>query len=134
MWSGVLKVPNAKTAERGARLQSVLIEDVKLLELAQIICGADPPNYLLVPVGFRGLQRRFDLIKKALGLCETPFTLGSLRVLSDDLKRARLTVQGTVGANAFYAPLPADGPWCGCFRSSFVWHKVPCAASGRVGA
>eukprot|EP00971_Amphidinium_carterae_P334952 6470529-Amphidinium_carterae.1 len=77
--SGVFAVMKSKTATRTTLLQSVVIEDDKVLSLAESVFGPDPPDCLWVRGGIATLQKNFVQLKDALALGRTPFTLGSLR-------------------------------------------------------
>eukprot|EP00971_Amphidinium_carterae_P251564 4993920-Amphidinium_carterae.2 len=77
--SGVFAVTRSKTAARTTLLQSVIIEDPRILSLAEKVYGSDPPDCLWVRGGLIQLQRNFNVIKRALQLHQAPYTLGSLR-------------------------------------------------------
>eukprot|EP00971_Amphidinium_carterae_P350331 6491491-Amphidinium_carterae.1 len=77
--SGVFAVMKSKTATRTTLLQSVVLEDEKVLSLAESVFGPDPPDCLWVRGGIVTLQKNFVQLKEALALGRTPFTLGSLR-------------------------------------------------------
>eukprot|EP00971_Amphidinium_carterae_P105700 2093188-Amphidinium_carterae.1 len=77
--SGVFAVMRSKTASRTTLLQSVVIEDPKLLTLAEHVFGSDPPDCLWVRGGLLRLQRHFVQCKRALQLSSSSYTLGSLR-------------------------------------------------------
>eukprot|EP00971_Amphidinium_carterae_P296403 5888163-Amphidinium_carterae.1 len=69
----------SKTASRTTLLQSVIVEDVKLLQLAEQLIGADPRDSLWLRGGLARLQHNFTQLKRDLELHHTPYTLGSLR-------------------------------------------------------
>eukprot|EP00971_Amphidinium_carterae_P236216 4687940-Amphidinium_carterae.1 len=77
--SGVFAVMRSKTSSRTTLLQSVVIEDSKILGLAECVYGADPRDCLWVRGGLSRLQLHFTELKKDLNLHKTPYTLGSLR-------------------------------------------------------
>eukprot|EP00971_Amphidinium_carterae_P075903 1499652-Amphidinium_carterae.4 len=77
--SGVFAVMRSKTATRTSLLQSVVIEDPKLLLLADHVYGDDPLGCLWVKGGLAKLQMHFVQLKRALHLHTSPFSLGSLR-------------------------------------------------------
>eukprot|EP00971_Amphidinium_carterae_P218096 4329399-Amphidinium_carterae.2 len=72
-------LPQTKTSDRGARLQSVSIDDETVVDLLTRIFGADPPYRSLVAGGSRGLQLFFERVRKAVGLGGSPWTLATLR-------------------------------------------------------
>eukprot|EP00971_Amphidinium_carterae_P317221 6306570-Amphidinium_carterae.1 len=69
----------SKTSSRTTLLQSVVIEDHKLLMLAEHVFGSDPSDCLWIQGGLLRLQRHFVQCKRALQLSSSPYTLGSLR-------------------------------------------------------
>eukprot|EP00971_Amphidinium_carterae_P349166 6490879-Amphidinium_carterae.1 len=77
--SGVFAIMRSKTSARTTLLQSVVIEDPKILLLAEHVYGADPPDCLWIRGGLLRLQRNFTKIKQILQLEGLPYTLGSLR-------------------------------------------------------
>ena len=79
LFAGALAIPRSKTQNRTVHLQSVLIEDELVLALLNRVCAGDAPTQLLIPGGLHGLQRRFDLAKRALGISASSFNLGGLR-------------------------------------------------------
>eukprot|EP00971_Amphidinium_carterae_P210932 4185404-Amphidinium_carterae.2 len=76
--SGVFAIMKPKTA-RTTLLQSVVIEDPKLLLLAEGIFGADHPDSLWIRGGLARLQANFHSLKRKLSIQTSPYTLGSLR-------------------------------------------------------
>eukprot|EP00971_Amphidinium_carterae_P277412 5505535-Amphidinium_carterae.1 len=76
--SGVFAIMKPKTA-RTTLLQSVVIEDPKLLLLAEGVFGLDPPESLWIRGGLAKLQANFSSLKRSLDIHDTPYTLGSLR-------------------------------------------------------
>eukprot|EP00971_Amphidinium_carterae_P352299 6492534-Amphidinium_carterae.3 len=78
-WTGVVCIQQSKTSTRFARLQSVIIEDHALLQLAMETFGDDPPTRYLVHGGVRELVKAFISIKALLGLAETPYVLAGYR-------------------------------------------------------
>eukprot|EP00971_Amphidinium_carterae_P336478 6472870-Amphidinium_carterae.1 len=76
--SGVFAILKPKTA-RTTLLQSVVIEDPKLLLLSEAVLGEDPAESLWLRGGLPRLQSNFNFLKQALCLQRTPYTLGSLR-------------------------------------------------------
>eukprot|EP00971_Amphidinium_carterae_P063954 1265951-Amphidinium_carterae.2 len=74
-----IALPQTKTSDRGARLQSVAIEDQTVIDLLIRVFGSDPPHRSLVAGGPRGLQIFFNQIRDSLGLRGSPWTLATLR-------------------------------------------------------
>eukprot|EP00971_Amphidinium_carterae_P178513 3541450-Amphidinium_carterae.1 len=72
-------LPQTKTSDRGARLQSVSIDDCTVIALMARIFGADPPHRCLVAGGSRGLQMFFERVRRCVGLQGSPWTLATLR-------------------------------------------------------
>eukprot|EP00971_Amphidinium_carterae_P091728 1815984-Amphidinium_carterae.1 len=77
--SGVFAVMRSKTSSRTTLLQSVIVEDPKLLHLAEQLIGDDPHDSLWIRGGLARLQHNFTQLKRDLELHQTPYTLGSLR-------------------------------------------------------
>eukprot|EP00971_Amphidinium_carterae_P309938 6159247-Amphidinium_carterae.1 len=76
--SGVFAIMKPKTA-RTTLLQSVVIEDPKILLLAEGVFGQDHPDCLWIRGGLARLQANFHSLKRALNIHSSPYTLGSLR-------------------------------------------------------
>eukprot|EP00971_Amphidinium_carterae_P033232 654250-Amphidinium_carterae.1 len=74
-----IALPQTKTSDRGARLQSVSIDDTTVADLLVRTFGSDPPNRCLIAGGSRGLQTFFERVHLALNLQNTPWTLATLR-------------------------------------------------------
>eukprot|EP00971_Amphidinium_carterae_P185847 3689666-Amphidinium_carterae.1 len=55
-----IALPQTKTADRGARLQSVSIDDSTVTALLCRVFGSDPPQRGLIAGGSRGLQLFFE--------------------------------------------------------------------------
>ena len=70
---------NTKTASRGARLQSVIVDDVMLVTLLTTLFGALGSRVLLMPGGLPALNKRWQYIMGILGLQGMGYTLGPLR-------------------------------------------------------
>eukprot|EP00971_Amphidinium_carterae_P063719 1261243-Amphidinium_carterae.1 len=77
--SGVVCITQSKTSHRFAKLQSVIVEDVLLLDHVQRVFGHDSPKQFLVGGGVHELVRSFLAIKTALGLTQTPYVLAGYR-------------------------------------------------------
>eukprot|EP00971_Amphidinium_carterae_P211115 4189177-Amphidinium_carterae.1 len=73
-----IALPQTKTADRGARLQSVSIDDDTVATLLVNTFGEDPPHRSLIAGGSRGLQMFFERVRRAVGLEGTPWTLATL--------------------------------------------------------
>eukprot|EP00971_Amphidinium_carterae_P341888 6480946-Amphidinium_carterae.1 len=74
-----IALPQTKTADRGARLQAVAIEDTTLTSLLSRVFGNDPPHRGLIAGGTKGLQLFFNQVRDAVGLRDSPWTLATLR-------------------------------------------------------
>eukprot|EP00971_Amphidinium_carterae_P278661 5531785-Amphidinium_carterae.2 len=74
-----IALPQTKTADHGAQLQSVAIDDASVADLLLRIFGEDPPHQSLIAGGSRGLQLFFERVRLAVGLDNTPWTLATLR-------------------------------------------------------
>eukprot|EP00971_Amphidinium_carterae_P170718 3383526-Amphidinium_carterae.1 len=75
----VVCIQQSKASTRFARLQSVVIEDQALLQLASETFGSDPPTRYQVSGGVRELAKSFISIKALLGLAGTPYVLAGYR-------------------------------------------------------
>eukprot|EP00971_Amphidinium_carterae_P319230 6345207-Amphidinium_carterae.3 len=74
-----IALPQTKTADRGARLQSVSIDDDSMAEFLSRIFGSDPPHRGLIAGGSKGLQMFFERVRRSVGLESSPWTLATLR-------------------------------------------------------
>eukprot|EP00971_Amphidinium_carterae_P350525 6491601-Amphidinium_carterae.1 len=75
----VICITQSKTTHRAARLQSVMVTDPVVVQLAQGLLHQDAASAPLVRGGLRELQRKFNYLREALQLDGSPFTLGTLR-------------------------------------------------------
>eukprot|EP00971_Amphidinium_carterae_P147245 2917846-Amphidinium_carterae.1 len=74
-----IALPQTKTADRGARLQAVTIEDITVSDLLSRVFGNDPPHRGLIAGGTKRLQLFFNQVRDAVGLHDSPWTLATLR-------------------------------------------------------
>ena len=70
---------SANAANRGAKSQSVLVDDPVLLALARDTLDSMAPAASLCPGQLRRLTQRFNYLKKVLGMEKALVSLGSLR-------------------------------------------------------
>eukprot|EP00971_Amphidinium_carterae_P064471 1277065-Amphidinium_carterae.1 len=75
----VICITQSKTTQRAARLQSVMVTDPVVVELASCLLQRDAQSAPLVRGGLRELYRKFDYLRTALNLAASPFTLSTLR-------------------------------------------------------
>ena len=77
--TGVVTLLGTKTANRGAKVQSVVIWDGELLRCLDSVFGHLDAGYLLCPGGLAQWRKRFVFGLRALGVVECRFSLASLR-------------------------------------------------------
>ena len=75
----VLALTHTKTSNRGAKVQSVLIEDAVLVRLLDVAFGDLPWNATLLPGGYPCLRQRFAVALRLLRVPAGRYSLGSLR-------------------------------------------------------
>eukprot|EP00971_Amphidinium_carterae_P027941 550326-Amphidinium_carterae.1 len=75
----VVCITQSKTMHRTARLQSVLVTDPVIVELADILLAHDAASAPLVRGGLKELHQKYEFIRRKLDLQGGPFTLGTLR-------------------------------------------------------
>eukprot|EP00971_Amphidinium_carterae_P196339 3895684-Amphidinium_carterae.1 len=75
----VICITQSKTTQRAARLQSVMVTDPIVVDLASCLLHHDAASAPLVRGGLRELHKKFAYLREALNLAVSPFTLGTLR-------------------------------------------------------
>eukprot|EP00971_Amphidinium_carterae_P165812 3286630-Amphidinium_carterae.1 len=75
----VICITQSKTSHRAARLQSVMVTDPVIVELARKLLQHDAASAPLVRGGLQELYKKFDHLRRMLNIAESPFTLGTLR-------------------------------------------------------
>eukprot|EP00971_Amphidinium_carterae_P336743 6473269-Amphidinium_carterae.1 len=75
----VVCITQSKTTHRTGRMQSVLVTDPVVVELADCLLAHDAASAPLVRGGLKELQKKYDFLRDCLNLRDSPFTLGCLR-------------------------------------------------------
>eukprot|EP00971_Amphidinium_carterae_P068931 1364867-Amphidinium_carterae.5 len=75
----VVCITQSKTMQRTSRLQSVLVTDPVVVEMADCLLARDVPSAPLVRGGLKELYKKFEFLQEQLCIQGGPFTLGTLR-------------------------------------------------------
>ena len=75
----IVTIARPKTRFRGARVQSVIIDDPTLVELMQCMFGDLSGRATLCPGGVAGLRARLAAAFSRVGIGQGPYSLGSYR-------------------------------------------------------
>eukprot|EP00971_Amphidinium_carterae_P333501 6468281-Amphidinium_carterae.2 len=75
----VVCITQSKTMQRTSRLQSVLVTDPVVVEMADCLLASDVPSAPLIRGGLKELHKKFEFLREQLCIQGGPFTLGTLR-------------------------------------------------------